>query len=310
MIRPVRNDRPAVVPARPDDVELVAAQRTVLHFPELAGLGMDDQAQRIAEAQGVDLRSIGRVADEGIVFGRGPVVIQAQDLAGVTAGFLGLLRRADAIAATVLLVAQRHADRHEDPAVGGEDQSGHAEAADPGVRYEDVLDVGQGVGAVEAAAPQHRRSREPLRHPRVRRPLLARLGLQVREVDQAVFGELRMHRHVPQAQPAAVDVVHLGHAADRFGIQHPVADDAQAARALGDQDVAVRQEVHGRRTEKALDGDDTELLVAEAQDPRLVGQGVRADPPASLLRVADGDEQAQREDDEERGRPSRRACAL
>ena len=40
----VRDDRPAVVPARPDDVELVAALRAVLHLPELARLGMNDQA--------------------------------------------------------------------------------------------------------------------------------------------------------------------------------------------------------------------------------------------------------------------------
>ena len=226
----------------------------------------------------------------------------------MTAGLLGLLGRADAVAAPVLLVAQGHADRHEDLAVGGEDQPRHAEAADPGVGDEDVLDVGQGVGAVEAAARQHRRSRERLELGRVHRRVLARVGLQVREVDQPVLGEPRMHGHVPQAQPAAVGVVHLGHAADGLGIEHAVADDPQAAGALGDQDVAVRQEVHGRRTEEALDGDDTEPLIAEAQDLRLVGQGVRADPPASLLRVADGDEQAHREDDEERGRPSRRAC--
>ena len=138
--------------------------------------------------------------------------------------------------------------------------------------------------------------------------LLAPVGLQVREVDQPILGEPRMHGHVPQTQPAAVGVVHLGHAADGLGIEHAVADDPQTARALRDQDVAVRQEVHGRRTEEALDGDDTEPLIAEAQDLRLVGQGVRADPPASLLRVADGDEQAHREDDEEHGRPSRRAC--
>ena len=65
------------------------------------------------------------------------------NLAGVTAGFLGLLRRADAVAASVLPVAQRHADRHEDLAVGGEEQSRHAEAADSGVRDKDVLNVGQ-----------------------------------------------------------------------------------------------------------------------------------------------------------------------
>ena len=124
--------------------------------------------------------------------------------------------------------------------------------------------------------------------PRKHRHVLARVWLQVREVDQPVLSELRMHRHVPQAQPAAEAVVHLRHSADGFGIEHAGANDAQAARALGDQDVAVRQEVQGRRSEEALDRDDAKALVAEAQYLRLVGQRVGADPlrPCCALLMA------------------------
>jgi hypothetical protein len=42
---------------------------------------MNDQAQWIANAQGVDLRQIPRPTDERIVRGSGPIVIEPQDLA-------------------------------------------------------------------------------------------------------------------------------------------------------------------------------------------------------------------------------------
>ena len=271
---------------------------------------MDDQAERIAEPQGVYLRPVGRLAHERIVRRRGPIVVEAQDLAGVTAGILRLLGRADAIAAAVRLVTQRHADRHEDPAVGGKHQPGDAEAGDPDVRHEDIFDVGQGVPPVESAAPEHLRPRHALIPARIRRHVrLVGIRFQVREVDEPVFGKPGMHGRVPQAPPAAVTPVHLRHAADRLRVEHAVAHDPQVAGSLGDEDVAVRQEVHGRRAEEALDRHHAEALVAEARDLRLVGQRVGSNPAASLLRVADGDEEAHRENDEPHGRLSRRACA-
>ena len=42
------HDRPAEILAPADDVDLVAAVGTILMVPEYPGLGMDDEAQRIA----------------------------------------------------------------------------------------------------------------------------------------------------------------------------------------------------------------------------------------------------------------------
>src|SRR4029453_11570218 len=69
-VRPaVRDHRPAVVLAGLNDVDFVAAKRSILRVPDLAGLGMDDQAERVANAEGIDLRLVARPAG-GRVIGR------------------------------------------------------------------------------------------------------------------------------------------------------------------------------------------------------------------------------------------------
>ena len=78
---PVAHERPAVVRARLQDVDFVAAVRPVLVQPHLAGARMHRQAERAAMAERVDLGpGIGGLADERIVFRHAAVVVQPQHL--------------------------------------------------------------------------------------------------------------------------------------------------------------------------------------------------------------------------------------
>src|SRR5206468_4564206 len=58
IVAPVAHERPTVVAARQDDVDLVAAVRTVLAVPYHARLRMDDERQSVAMAERVDLRTV------------------------------------------------------------------------------------------------------------------------------------------------------------------------------------------------------------------------------------------------------------
>src|SRR5713226_2294446 len=116
---------------------------------------------------------------------------------------LGLLCCAHTIAAAVRLVTERHSNGHEDLAVRGEQQPRDAEAVRPGVRHEEIFDVGQGVGTIEPAPSEDRRSYLVFTTSSLRHRLVGRVWLQVREVDQPVLRKTRMHCHVPEAKPAS-----------------------------------------------------------------------------------------------------------
>jgi hypothetical protein len=79
----VGDDRPAVIDAGADDVDLVASLRTVLMRPEFAGLRMQCRALHVAVAEGELFRFPAGLADEGVVGGDAPVVVQADYRAGM-----------------------------------------------------------------------------------------------------------------------------------------------------------------------------------------------------------------------------------
>src|SRR5690606_10674890 len=76
-----RDERPAVVRAGLDDVDLVAAHRPDLDLPELARLGMPREVVTVAMAVAVDLGLRARAADERVAGRRFAFVREAQDLA-------------------------------------------------------------------------------------------------------------------------------------------------------------------------------------------------------------------------------------
>ena len=98
----------------------------------------------------------------------------------------------------------------------------------PGRRLENRLEPGQG-SALEAAAAE------------MERIVAARAG-RPGQIDHPARFEIRRQGHVEQAALAGME--HVGHALDRLRIEHPVFDDAQTARLLGNQDPPVRQEGH------------------------------------------------------------------
>src|SRR5690606_38078672 len=83
--------RPAVIAARQDHVDLVAAERSVLVLPERAGLGMHGEPLRAAMPVGVNLREPALAADQRIVVRHRSVGAQAQHFAAVHVSVLSAL---------------------------------------------------------------------------------------------------------------------------------------------------------------------------------------------------------------------------
>ena len=143
------HDRPAVVGARLQDVDFVAAVRSHFVLPHLAGRRMHGEAERVAVAERVDLRLVSGASDERVVRRHGAIVIEAQHLARVAVRIL----RAAAVAA-----ARR---RHIELAVAAPREP--RRPADARAATEDVLEFGDR-GSVEAAASDGQR-RLPLGSP-------------------------------------------------------------------------------------------------------------------------------------------------
>ena len=202
----VGGNRPAVVAAGEDDVDLVAPLRGVLAGPQRSILGVEGQTELIAVAHRVDLGQIAGLADEGIVGRRAAVVVQAHDLADVLGRILGAQPggpRADGTA-----------DRHVDLAVRPEGDPRGRDPAAEALGDEDVADLGQ-----RARVEPPARQRDHRAAPAV---LLCRL--RVGQVDQPVV--LRVQGDVHQAgQPGPL--VHLRHTGNGPRVEHTVADQPQ-----------------------------------------------------------------------------------
>ena len=198
------DDRPAVVLAGLDQVELVAALRAVFGRPEGAGVGMDCEPLQVAVAVGVDLRLVSRLPDKRIVRRHGAVVFEPQDLAAVDVRVL----RADAIVAL--------ADAHVE----------HAVLAERELRPE--MDAA-GVPVVGDEQVLHSTSALPSNRPRASAVVPSwLLPLRVGQVHELVLRELRVDGHFEQ--PALADREHFRSAGDRLRVERAAADDAQLAR--------------------------------------------------------------------------------
>src|SRR5580698_2623292 len=67
IVHAISDDRPAVVPACHDDVQFIAAARTMLCFIKPSALYIEEQALRVAMTPGIDFRTDGALSDEWIV---------------------------------------------------------------------------------------------------------------------------------------------------------------------------------------------------------------------------------------------------
>src|SRR5262245_14490000 len=132
IVAAVTEDRTSVVPAGGDDVDLVAAIGSVLAVPHLAGLGMDDERERVAMAEREKFRTVSGLVHERVVGRNGAVVAQAQDLAAQAGGVLSHL--AD-------VAARRHVDH---PVASEYHAAVQARIALVGFRHEEIVAAGEG----------------------------------------------------------------------------------------------------------------------------------------------------------------------
>src|SRR3977135_2847978 len=86
VIDAVTDHRPAVIAAFLDDVDLIAAARTVLVLPQLAARRIECQALRIADSVSPDFRLGIAPAHEGVVGRSRTIRANADDLSDVVGG--------------------------------------------------------------------------------------------------------------------------------------------------------------------------------------------------------------------------------
>ncbi len=219
-----RHERPAVVAARHEPVELVAAHGPDLGGPKLAGVGVPREPLRVAVAVGVDLGFGAGAADERVVGGSRAVVAQAQHFADVAAEIL----REHAVARVVRDVARvAIADRQIDHPVGTDLGAPGRRARAPGIGDEYICHALE-LRSVEVAA----RERD--------RRVAAIALLDVRDEEQTVACEIGMQHDGVHAASAQ----RVGRPAGyRLRIELAATHDAQIAGQL-------RHEIVGAAGEK------------------------------------------------------------
>ncbi len=230
---------PAIVAAGAQDVHLVAAIGGVFGRPHLIGPRVHGEAEIDAVAHREDFGVCILAAVERVVGRRRAIVVEAQRLAAVVVGFLRAHHRgvgaeggpADGGVELALIVELQLAVERVD-VVGDEDV----------LAVDDLLAVPlaavDGVGAEVAAR------------------------LVVGHVDPAIGLEVRVQDEVHEAGGDAEVRVDFRGAFNRLRIELAIADDAQRAGALDDEDVAVRQEFDGAgRFEAARDDGGAQLAL-------------------------------------------------
>ena len=188
----------------------------MLDLPDLAGLGVQREALRIAVAPGEDLRPRARPADKGIVRRHRAVVLQAHDLAGEIAEILRA-QHLETVADT---------DIHQPGAVEDDARAEieAALAARPG--FEDRPDIDEPAVAQFGAGDGRRGA--------------VAVARDIGKIKGPVLREARMQADIEQARLASG--AYGGHARQRPGFQPAVGEEAQPARPFGDQQAAVGQE--------------------------------------------------------------------
>ena len=179
-----------------------------------------DQTLHVPVTVAVDLRQCTRATDERIVLRHAAVGVDAHDRAHVAVELLRFLTEEEAVA-----------EAHHQRAIGQQQHAaaGVCIAGLRRMRGEDRLHVGQAL-TVEACT-----------HDAGVVGVL--VAMHEREEQHAAAFEIRRRQHLEQSGLAGVE--HRRHALDGRFAQCAVLDHAQAARSLGDERTAVRQEGDG-----------------------------------------------------------------
>ena len=237
------HERPAVVGARLDQVELVAAHRSHLDLPETP-LSVPVDAQRIAVAQRPYLRLDAAFAGKRVAREGGAVVVQSDYLAEVAGHGLGRGHLVDLTG------------RDPQRAVGAEEQAtGELESTRGLLRVApDDLDTGQRAAAVGV-------QRQLCLRDCAARPTRAALG--VADIHNTVLSVVGMQGDVVETALTAVgDAGHTGDCALGLG---GWVNEKQVASSLGDQDAVIGQEGDRPWLGMAGDGGRLERLLASVQ---------------------------------------------
>ena len=241
----VGDDRPAVVAAALDAVDLVAAHRAHLVRPQPAG-GVERDAQQIAMPQRPDLRRNPAPPGKWIVGRHRAIGLEPDHLAQVLLQVLGRVE--------LLAVARG------DPQfpVGAE---GDAMAVVPAAAHLRRLPPHH-LPVQQAAARPPGVQRKP-RTPHHRAACIAGTGLGIAQVDELVAGEPRMRHHV--AQPALAAIGDCRHAEDVADAAGRGIEQLELAGLLGDQQAPIGQEGHrpGFVEARELGGDEWRVGFAQ-----------------------------------------------
>ncbi len=213
------DDRPAVVSALDEDIDLVAAGGAVLLLEHGARARPQRQSLRIAMTVRPDLRCRVAPAHERVVRRHATVIVQAHDLAAVAGQVLGVVRRVAVTDGDVQMTVRVH-DHPGSPM---------RELGAGVVRDEQFGEVGQR-GAPQPAAGQ--RGRGPVPH-----------WFDVGQVDPPVVGKRGIDHHVEQA-PAGRHV-HARPAGDGRDGEIVEPQQVQLPVALGENHRPRVGEVHG-----------------------------------------------------------------
>jgi hypothetical protein len=244
------HERPVIVGARLDQVELVATHGSRLDLPETP-LGVPVDAQRVAMAQRPDLRLDGALAGERVPRERGAVVVELDHLAEVAGHGLGRGHLVDLAGGDPQCV------------VGAEEQTaGKLKCARGLLRVApDDLEARQ-----RAAAAGVQRQLGP--RDCAARPASAAIG--VADIHNTVLGVLWVQCDI--VKTALATVGNGGHASDGALGLGGLVDETHVASSLGDEDAVVRQE--GERPWLGMVGDGCRLerLLASVQLLRWDGQ--------------------------------------
>ena len=246
VVAALRDERPAVVGTRVNQVELVAAHRAHLDLPE-AALSVEVDTERVAVAERPDLGLHGALAGKRVARVGGAVVVEPDDLAEVAGHGLGRSHLVDLARRDPQGAVHPHLGAEEQPACELEPARGPLRVAPDDLEATERAGVAaQGeLGPGDCATGP------------------ARAALGVADVHDAVLGVLWVQGDV--VETALTTVSDAGHTADCTRRLGDRVNDTEVASSLCDEDAVVGQE--GDRPWFLMGGDDGRLegLLASVQ---------------------------------------------
>ena len=230
IIAAVGGARPAIIAAALDKVDLIAAHRPHLHFPEPPAR-IEGQAEKVAVTQSPDLRGHPAPRGEGIVGRHRAVVVQPHDLAEIAAHILRRIEMLALARADIELAVRPEGDAVREMAAAVHLRllaPDHLQVAEAGAGFAEIEMCPADDGAARAIVAR-------LDPAQIDQPVLRETGVED-DVTQAALPSIRNLRHAGDVEHSAVGTAEL-----------------QAAAFLCHQQVAIGQKGHRPRLVELAD---------------------------------------------------------